>query len=110
VQASIDEADIGEVKVGQQAQFTVDAYPERQFTGTVSQIRLQPQTVQNVVSYTVMIDVENPDLVLMPGMTANLTIVIHKVNDVLKVPLAALKFTPTQADKSSARNRSGEGR
>jgi HlyD family secretion protein len=94
IQASIDEADIGQVKIGQTAHFTVDAYPDRSFTGTVTQIRLQPTTVQNVVTYTVMIDVDNPDLVLMPGMTANLTLSVQQAHDVLKVPLAALKFTP----------------
>jgi HlyD family secretion protein len=94
IQASIDEADIGQVKIGQNARFTVDAYPERYFTGTVSQVRLQPTTVQNVVTYTVMIDVDNPDLALMPGMTANITLAVQQAHDVLKVPLAALKFTP----------------
>jgi HlyD family secretion protein len=94
VQASIDEADIGKVAIGQQAQFTVDAYPDREFIGTVSQIRLQPTTTQNVVSYTVMIDVDNPDQALLPGMTANITIVVQQARDVLKVPLAALKFRP----------------
>jgi len=92
--ASIDEADIGQVKIGQQATFTVDAYPDRSFTGTVTQVRLQPTTVQNVVTYTVMIDVDNPDLALMPGMTANITLAVQQARDVLKVPLAALKFTP----------------
>ncbi len=94
VQASVDEADIGQVKVGQKTRFTVDAYPTRTFEGVVSQIRLQPQTVENVVSYTVMVDVDNADLALMPGMTANITISIQEAPDVLKVPLAALKFTP----------------
>ena len=94
VQANVDEADIGQVKVGQKTHFTVDAYPTRTFKGMVSQIRLQPQTVENVVSYTVMVDVDNADLALMPGMTANITITIQQSTDVLKVPLAALKFTP----------------
>ena len=94
IQASIDEADIGQVKVGQQAHFTVDAYPNRQFIGTVSQIRLEPATVQNVVTYTVMIDVDNKDLAIMPGMTANITIAVQQAHDVLKIPLAAPKFTP----------------
>lgn len=94
VQASIDEADIGQVKIGQSTRFTVDAYPDRSFKGSVTQIRLMPTTVQNVVSYTVVIDVGNPDLVLMPGMTANITIEISQATKVLKVPLAALKFAP----------------
>ncbi len=95
LQASIDEADIGQVKIGQAVQFTVDAYPERQFSGAVTQIRLQPSTVQNVVTYTVMIDFDNPDGAILPGMTANMTIVVQQAHDVLKVPLAALKFTPS---------------
>ncbi|MGB7567089.1 MAG: efflux RND transporter periplasmic adaptor subunit [Chitinivibrionales bacterium] len=94
VQASIDEADIGQIHTGQKAQFTVDAYPGRQYAGTVSQIRLQPTTVQNVVTYTVMIDVDNPDLSLLPGMTANITVSVQQAHDVFKVPAAALKFAP----------------
>jgi HlyD family secretion protein len=94
IQASIDEADIGQVKIGQSAKFTVDAYPDRSFAGTVTQIRLQPTTVQNVVTYTVMIDFDNSDLAILPGMTANITLAVQQAHDVLKVPLAALKFTP----------------
>ncbi len=97
IQASIDEADIGQVKVGQTARFSVDAYPDRQFTGTVSQLRLQPSTVQNVVTYTVMIDFDNPDFVILPGMTVNLTIAVKQARDVFKVPSAALKFKPEKA-------------
>ncbi len=107
IQASIDEADIGQVKIGQNARFTVDAYPDRSFTGTVSQVRLQPTTVQNVVSYTVMIDVDNPDLVLMPGMTANITLAVQQAHDVLKVPLAALKFTPSGFQGKTGVRRAG---
>jgi HlyD family secretion protein len=101
VQASIDEADIGQAKVGQTGNFTVDAYPTRTFTGVVSQIRLQPTTVQNVVTYTVMIDVDNKDMALLPGMTANVTIDVQKAENVLMVPAAALKFVPPtgQGDK-----------
>jgi HlyD family secretion protein len=94
IQASIDEADIGQVKVGQNTQFSVDAYPNRQFAGVVTQIRLQPTTVQNVVTYTVMIDMDNPDLAIMPGMTANITLAVQQARDVLKIPLSALKFVP----------------
>ncbi len=96
VQASIDEADIGRIQDGQDVSFTVDAYPELSFTGTVRQIRLQPVVLQNVVNYTVIIDVPNPDLKLMPGMTANITVKIQEVLDVLKVPASALKFWPSQ--------------
>jgi HlyD family secretion protein len=96
VQASIDEADIGKIQVGQDVSFTVDAYPELSFNGTVRQIRLQPVVLQNVVNYTVIIDVPNPDLKLMPGMTANITVKIQEALDVLKIPASALKFWPTQ--------------
>jgi HlyD family secretion protein len=96
VQASIDEADIGEVKLNQKAQFTVDAYPDRTFDGTVSDIRLQPTVVQNVVTYTVIIDVPNNDRSLFPGMTANITINVKALDSVLIVPAAALKFTPPE--------------
>lgn len=96
VQASVDEGDIGNVKVGQNVTFTVDAYPTDLFKGRVSQIRLQSTIVQNVVEYTVIIDVPNPDLKLMPGMTANLTINVAEAKDVLKVPTTALRFTPPQ--------------
>jgi HlyD family secretion protein len=105
VQAGIDEADVGKIVVGQKATFSVDAYPDRQFEGAVAQIRLQPTTTQNVVSYTVMIDVNNPDLKLLPGMTANITLVVEQVRDVLKVPLAALKFVPPDQTGLTPRRR-----
>lgn len=98
VKASVDEADIGRVKEGQKVQFTVDAYPERSFTGLVRQIRLLPQIVQNVVSYDVMIEVSNPDLLLKPGMTANVTVLVERRDDVLKAPAAALRFRPESAE------------
>lgn len=94
VQANIDEADIGQIRIDQLVTFTVDAYPTISFTGRVKQIRLQPITVQNVVNYVVIIDVPNPDLKLMPGMTANIEVTIHERKDILKVPVTALHFTP----------------
>ncbi len=94
VGASIDEADIGKVHDGQRVLFTVDAYPDQSFDGIVQQVRLNPEVVQNVVSYDVIIEVSNPDLLLMPGMTANVTIEIQRENDILKVPSAALRFRP----------------
>lgn len=94
LQANIDEADIGQIRVDQSVAFMVDAYPNISFTGKVKQIRLQPVTVQNVVNYVVIIDVPNPDLKLMPGMTANIEVTIHERKDVLKVPVTALHFTP----------------
>jgi HlyD family secretion protein len=95
IEASIDEADIGQVKVGQKTTFTVDAYTDLTFEGKVQQIRLQPTTVNNVVTYTVVIDVANPDLKLMPGMTANLTIYVEDQKSILKVPSRAFNFSPS---------------
>jgi HlyD family secretion protein len=96
VQANIDEGDIGKILVGQTVKFTVDAYPDMSFDGTVRQVRLQPVVTQNVVNYTVIIDVPNPDLKLLPGMTANITVMVQEEKDVLKVPATALRFSPPQ--------------
>ena len=95
VSASIDESDIGRVAAGQPVTFKVDAYPNQTFTGTVSQVRLEPKTEQNVVSYTTMIDVPNEGLRLKPGMTANVTVQTATNENVLRVPNAALRFSPT---------------
>jgi HlyD family secretion protein len=92
--ASVVEADIGKVRVGQKVSFTVDAYPDRTFTGEVRQVRNAPITLQNVVTYDVIIDVENTDLILKPGMTANVFILTAQRNDVLKIPNAAFRFRP----------------
>lgn len=92
IDANVDEADIGRIKVGQQVDFTVDAYPDTAFKGTVSQIRNAPITVQNVVTYDVVIKVDNREARLKPGMTANVSIIISSKNNVLKVPNAALRF------------------
>jgi len=94
VETTVDESDIGRVSVGQEATFTVDAYTDDNFSGTVSQIRLAPQVVQNVVNYTVIISVENKDLKLMPGMTANVKILVGKKSNVLKISNLALRFQP----------------
>jgi HlyD family secretion protein len=99
VNATIDEADIGKIKDGQEVSFTVDAYPDNTFKGEVKQIRLSPQIVSNVVSYNVIISVANPDMLLKPGMTANVTILIARHENVLKVPSAALKFRPSFVGK-----------
>ncbi len=101
VQADVDEADIGMVKTGEPVSFTVDAYPDLTFKGDVQQIRLEPQTVQNVVTYTVVIHVNNPDLKLLPGMTANVTILVDQASDVLRVPVMALRFRPAQWQKQT---------
>ncbi|MDI6802988.1 MAG: efflux RND transporter periplasmic adaptor subunit [Bacteroidota bacterium] len=94
VEANVDEADIGNIQIEQDVTFTVDAHSGKEFKGTVTQIRLAPQTVQNVVTYTVIIEVPNPDLKLMPGMTATVSILIDEKNDVLRVPAIALRFQP----------------
>jgi HlyD family secretion protein len=95
VLATIGEVDIGGISVGQQATFTVDAYPDETFKGMVSQIRLAPVTVQNVVNYTVVIAVNNDRLKLMPGMTANVNVLVASASDVLRVPNMALRFQPS---------------
>ena len=94
VDTSVAEADVGRLKAGMAASFTVDAYPGEVFRGNVRQIRNAPQTVQNVVTYDAVIDVDNPELKLKPGMTANVTFVYAEKEDVLKVPNAALRFRP----------------
>jgi HlyD family secretion protein len=94
VQADVDQSDIGSVQVGQTARFTVDAYPDQEFRGTISQIRLNATVSQNVVTYPVIISVPNPDEKLRPKMTANVTIDVAAVHDVLRVPNAALRFKP----------------
>jgi Membrane-fusion protein len=88
----VDEADIGQVKEGQTVTFTVDAYPNDVFTGTVKQIRLEPKVTSNVVTYTVIIDAPNPEEKLMPGMTASVSIIIEKETGVT-VPMESLYFT-----------------
>lgn len=94
VEAAIDEADVGRLRVGQQASFTVDAFPRRNFTGEIKQIRKSPVNVQNVISYTVVISAANPDQSLLPGMTANVRVVVDSRDNVLKVANAALRFRP----------------
>ncbi len=94
VEADIDEADIGQVKEGQRVEFTVDAYPDSKFDGTVSEVRLQPVVTSNVVTYIVIINAPNPDKKLMPGMTASTTIFVNEQNNTLVVPGKAMRFTP----------------
>lgn len=92
--ANVDEADIGQVKEGQRVMFTVDAYPNDEFSGKVVQVRLEATTTSNVVTYEVVIDAPNPDLKLKPGLTANVNVYTLEENNVLIVPAKALKFTP----------------
>lgn len=99
VNASISEADIGKIREGQDASFMVDAYPATNFRGQVVQIRNAPVTLQNVVTYDVVIAVDNPRLELKPGMTANVSIIVDKRDNVLKVPNAALRFLPKTAGR-----------
>jgi HlyD family secretion protein len=99
VLASIDEADVGQIKQGIKANFAVDAYPGETFTGEISQVRLNAQSLQNVVTYSAVIDVANPDLKLRPGMTANITVPVARRDSVLAVPNAALRFKPSLSEK-----------
>lgn len=94
VYAKTDESDVGGMKRGQKVTFKVDAYPRETFTGTVSQVRMNSTVVQNVVTYDTVIDFENPDLKLFPGMTAYVSIPVATATNVIKVPNAALRFKP----------------
>lgn len=98
VQADVDQSDIGRVQVGQIARFTVDAYPDEEFRGRIAQIRYNAQVNQNVVTYPVILEVDNPEGRLRPKFTANVTIDVATVKDVLRIPNAALRFKPPQAD------------
>ena len=103
VHGKIDEADVGQLKVDQTAVFTVDAYPNRTFGGRILQIRKSPEAVQNVVTYTTIISAPNPDLLLMPGMTAQLRIAVSDTGEVLKIPSQALRFQPSGTGSKSDR-------
>ena len=94
VQANVDEADIGQVQIGQEVSFTVDAYPDELFSGEIAQVRLQPVTVQNVVNYIVIINVSNKEMKLKPGLTANINIKVSEHKDVIKIPANAINFVP----------------
>ncbi len=102
VNANVDEADIGMVKVGQPAKFTVDAFPDDVFKGTVVEIRKNPVIFQNVVTYNTIISFDNSLLKLLPGMTANTSILVAKAEDVLKIPNIALRYTPSEVLKKRA--------
>jgi HlyD family secretion protein len=102
VSADVSESDIGLCKVGQPVHFTVDAYPDQTFNGTISQIRLNATVNQNVVTYPVIIEVPNPELALRPNMTANVTIDVAVVKDVLRVPNAALRWRPEEKEAPAA--------
>jgi HlyD family secretion protein len=116
VECSVDEADIGKVKEDQNVRFTVDAFPDENFRGVVKQVRYSPEIVQNVVTYTTIVEVDNPDMKLRPGMTATVSIVTGEARNALRVSNAALRFTPNLSQEemrelmmSQMRNR-GTGR
>lgn len=100
IDTSVAEADIGRIEVGQSVEFTVDAYPDVTFNGKVSEIRNAPIVVQNVVTYDVVVKVDNPELKLKPGMTANVSIIVSSKKDVLMIPNAALRFRPSEMRKA----------
>ena len=119
IDSSFAEADIGKIRPGQKVRFTVDAFPNRTFTGEVQQIRLNPTTTQNVVTYNVRVSLQNPDEILLPGMTAYVSIAVAKRDDALMVPNAALRFKPAETEPiagekakpaSDEKKRQGEGK
>lgn len=109
VDTNVSEADIGGMTEGKEASFTVDAYPGMPFAGVIRQVRLAPINVQNVVTYNVVVAVDNQDLRLKPGMTANVSIVVAQKDQVLKVPNAALRFTPPQGDRAEGHSSDRNG-
>jgi HlyD family secretion protein len=108
IDSSFAEADIGNIKVGQPVQFTVDAFPEQAFSATVRQVRLNPTTQQNVVTYDVVVAVDNPDQILMPGMTAYVSVVVAQHKNVLLVSNAALRFKPVEGAQEIVRAKPAE--
>ena len=108
IDSSYAEADVGNIRVGQPVSFHVDAFPNRNFSGTVKQIRLNPTTQQSVVTYNVVVSVDNPELLLMPGMTAYVNITLAKREDALLVPNAALRFRPSDGKASAGKARNGD--
>ncbi len=109
INAAVSETDIGRVREGMPAEFRVDAYPDRRFRGTVSQVRYAETVVENVVTYTTLIDVENPQLLLRPGMTATIMFEVAKAENVLRVPNAALRFSPDVNNAAIDWRRPGRG-
>lgn len=107
INTSIDEADIGKIKEGQEVRFTVDAYTDRSFVGKVKQVRLGPVVNSNVVTYDCVVSVDNPDLKLLPGMTASASVLVSRADEVLRVPAAALSFKP-EADEDREKGEGGE--
>jgi HlyD family secretion protein len=108
VDTNVSESDVGAAKVGQKASFTVESYQGKIYWGQVTQLRQAPITVQNVVTYDVVVSVDNPDLTLLPGMTANTRIITDERRDVLRVPITALRFTPSGSSPPPAVEGGGE--
>jgi len=109
IDVGLTEADIGQVKVGQNVRFTVDAYPQKEFTGIVQIVNLNPNTQQDITTYSVIVNVENKDKLLLPGMTAYVSIVLEQKENVLRVPAAALRFRPPIEHGSSIARLFGTG-
>lgn len=109
IHTTFAEADIGRIQPGQPARFTVDAYPDRSFAGVVRQVRLNPTTTQNVVTYDVVIDVDNDDLALLPGMTAMVNVVLKRVDDALRVPNTALRYRPANDTAGATKTAASRG-
>lgn len=101
IHSSFAEADVGQIRVGQKAIFSVDAYPTRKFPAVVQQVRLNPTIAQNVVTYDVVLGVDNPDQILLPGMTSYVNITLAEAQDALRVPNAALRYHPPLQDKAA---------
>lgn len=110
VQADVDQSDIGRIRVGQSARFTVDAYPDEEFVGAITQVRLNATVNQNVVTYPVIVGVENAELKLRPKMTADLSVEVDRVKEVLRVPNAALRFRPAEEAAAGASSGGTGGR
>jgi HlyD family secretion protein len=108
VDTNVSESDIGGITEGKDAAFTVDAYPGVRFEGVIRQVRLAPINVQNVVTYNVVVAVDNKDLRLKPGMTANVSIIVAQKDQVLKVPNAALRFSPPQSERAEGASSGGK--
>ena len=109
IDTNVDEADIGRIATGMEVEFTVDAYPETTFKGKVFQVRNAPITVQNVVTYDVVIKVDNPDLKLKPGMTTNVAIIVSTKNGVVRIPKSALRFSPTPPERNRTARQQQKG-
>lgn len=111
LEVALDEADIGRIRVGQAALFSVDAFPDKKYRGRVDKIRKSPETVQNVVTYTVIVSAENQDLSLLPGMTANVELIISEIREALKIPNSALRFRPRNPEPTEpAQGEGGDSR